>query len=141
MEASNSKLKPNRKGRMMAITGERFLAVSGAEVFTVSRHALDRMFEHTHLYPTRGLAGVMFGRGRQVKPSEMLLLGYRPGYDRRLKRGEKSWYFHLRVFAQDLIAVIGEGDRPGEYVWLTTYAPTGQPDRFALAEPEALYAA
>ena len=124
----------------MAITGAGFLNVSKAERFTVSNHALDRIWQHTDLNPTRALATVLFSHSRQVKPFQMMLMGYRPAYARRLKEGKKSWYFRFMLLGEELIAVVTEGSEAGEYAWVTTYHPSQQSEHYRLATYEMLAA-
>lgn len=123
----------------MAITGAGFLDVSRAQTFSVSRHALDRIWQYTDLNPTRALATVLFNHSRQVRVHQMLLMGYRPGYIRRLREGTKSWYFRFLLFGEELIAVVTEG-APGEYAWVTTLHPTRQTECLQVATYEMLAA-
>jgi len=116
----------------MAISGDRFLKVTKAKSLRISRHAMDRMTQRVGVQPTRGLTAVLFNRSRQVKAPDMFLMGYRPSYGTRMAHGEKSWYFRFNFFAEELIAVIGEGDRQDEYVWLTTYALSDQSEHYRL---------
>ena len=101
--------------------GNTFLHVTKATAFTITPHALDRIGQRVGFRPTAGLAHVWFGRSRQVDYADMLALGYRPGYPRRKRAGKSSWYFRFSVFGEELVAVVGEGRQPGEYVWVTTY--------------------
>jgi len=110
----------------MAVHGDKFLILSKAHAFTIREHALDRVLQHTGLLPTRALAFALFDRSRQLKVADMILLGYRPAYSRRKRRGKSSWYFRFHLFAKELIAVVQKGSEPGEYVWVTTYGLTAQ---------------
>ena len=121
----------------MAISGNRFLRLTRARALQISRHAMDRMNQHVGVEPTRGLAAVLFNRSRQVKMPEMIIMGYRPNYGTRIAYGERSWYFRFNFFAEELIAVIGEGDGQDEYVWLTTYAPSAQSEHYRVTGEEA----
>ena len=121
----------------MAISGDRFLKVTKAKALRISRHAMDRMNQRVGVHPTRGLAAVLFNRSRQVKAPEMFMMGYRPSYGTRMACGERSWYFRFNFFAEELIAVIGEGDAQDEYIWLTTYAPDAQLEHYRLTGKEA----
>ena len=125
----------------MAITGEKFLTVTKAESFSITAHALDRLDEYTGLAPTNGLALALFARSRQVKVREMRLMGYRPGYERRMANGIRSWYFRVVVFGQELIAVISEGCANGSLAWVTTYSPNAQSNLLRMIEYESRVAA
>ncbi len=122
----------------MAITGEKFLMLSKAVFFDVSCHALDRLREHSGVDVTEEGALALFEDSRQVRPGEMVLMGYRPRYQARLSAGQKSWYFRFLLFGQELIAVVTEGFTSGQYAWVTTYAPTPQSEIYRLAEYEGL---
>jgi len=125
----------------MAISGEKFLQVTQATQFEITTHALDRMYEHTGLAPTYGLASVFFSRSRHVKPEEMRLMGFRPGHDRRKASGIRSWYFGFKVFGQELIAVIAEGRETGSLTWITTYGPGVENEPNTAAETSSMVAA
>ena len=125
----------------MGITGERFLGLSKAENFVITDHALDRLREYTGLEPSEDDAFSLFGESRQVRPEEMILMGYRPRYGRRLMEGQKSWYFRFLAFGEELIAVIGEGFTRGQFAWITAYGPTRQSELFRVADYETLAAA
>lgn len=112
----------------MAITGSKFMEVSKARTLQISRHAMDRIARHTGLEPTEALARTLFHRSRQVKAGQMWLMGYRPGCVRRKGDGRQSWYFRFVLFGEELIAVLQEGARAGEYQWVTTYGATPQSD-------------
>ena len=118
----------------MAITGSKFMEVSRAQGLEVSRHALERIAQHTGLEPTEALARTLFQRSRQVKPAQMRLLGYRPAYKQRKDRGVQSWYFRFVLFGEELVAVLQEGALPGEFLWVTTYGPTAQSEQFQWAD-------
>ena len=122
----------------MAINGKKFLDLNRTEKLTITQHALDRVYEYSQVRPTKGLASVMFHRSRHVKHPEMITLGYRPAYGRRLQRGEKSWYFRFKVFATELVAVISEKDSSGRFVWTTTYGCNEQTDLYRLGEQQML---
>jgi hypothetical protein len=122
----------------MGVTGERFLELSRAEALEVSVHALDRLCERVGFRLTTEEAIGLFQRGRQVKADEMILLGYRPAYGRRLHRGRRSWYFLLPVHGAELIAVVSQSDGEGEFAWVTTYAPNAQTDELRMASYDAL---
>lgn len=125
----------------MATTGEKFMRLCKAVTLTITSHAMDRMAKPLGWNPTPSLAAAFFRGSRYVKPDQLYRLGYRPAYGRRQRAGERTWYFLFRVFGQELVAVVGKGDGPGEYVWVTTYAPDAQTDHFRLGEPEAVLAA
>jgi hypothetical protein len=107
----------------------------------ISGHARARLEEHTGLPISKSVAYSLFSRSRHLSVDQVRLLGYRPGYETRLSQGRRSWYFRMHVFGQELLAVIGEGELPGEYVWVTTYAPNPQSHHLRLGEPELLTAA
>lgn len=107
----------------MASSGEKFLEVTKATGLSVTRHALERIKQYTGLQPTRELAHALFRRGVHVRAQELFLLGYRPGLAKR--RGATSWYFRFQLFGEELLAVIAQGDSPGEFVWVTTYGVNG----------------
>ena len=117
----------------MAVNGERFLRLSRAEALHISRHALDRIDQHVGRYVGREEALDLFCRGTQVRAEGLLQLGYRPAYAGRLARGQRSWYFRFGIEGTELIAVIGQGMLPGEYVWLTTYGRNRQTDQYQVA--------
>jgi hypothetical protein len=135
------KEKNQEEEKTMAVTGAGFLNVSRARWFAISAHALDRIREHTDLHPTKSLAEVLFNHSRQVKPQEMMFMGYRPGYTRRLKEGQKSWYFRFLLLGEELVAVVAEGAVAGEYTWVTTYHPNEQSEHYRLASYERVAAA
>jgi len=118
----------------MAITGSTFMKVSRAQRLDVSGHAMDRIAHHTGLHPTEALARTLFHRSRQLKTSQMRMLGYRPAYEQRKAHGQRSWYFRFTLFGEELVAVVQEGALPGEYLWVTTYGSTPQTDRLRRAD-------
>jgi hypothetical protein len=122
----------------MGVTGERFLELSRAEDLEVSGHALDRLCERLGLRLTTEEAIGLFQRGHQVKADEMILLGYRPAYGRRLRHGRRSWYFLLPVHGAELIAVVSQADGEGQFAWATTYAPNDQTQQLRMASYDAL---
>lgn len=105
----------------LGVFGERFLRLAEASEFSVTVHALDRLEQRLGFRPTRALAHLLFSRARQVRIDDLRLLGYRPRYETRVARGERTWYFRFRVFGQELIAVVAEDRAPGRFVWVTTY--------------------
>ena len=125
----------------MATTGRKFLRLTKAQEFTISRHALDRVREYSGFDLTHGLASVLFRHSRHLRVDQVLLLGYRPRYGSRLAQGEHTWYFRFRLFRQEFIAVVGEGERPGEYVWVTTYGMNEQTRNYRVVDAEAVAAA
>ena len=118
----------------MATTGEKFLRLTKAERFVISGHAMDRVEQCTGMQLTEALASALFHRSRHLRVEEMFTLGYRPAYGKRLRRGEKSWYFRFHLFAQELVAVVSQKDESGEYVWVTTYFPSRQSEHYRLAD-------
>jgi hypothetical protein len=126
----------------MSINGAKFLDVTRAEGFTVSPHARHRMEQFTGIDVTESVAFSLFKRGKQLRIDELRLRGYRPAYEPRRRKGIESWYFCFQLFGQELVAVIGCGSRPNEYVWLTTLGPTVQQDRLRITQaPSAAVAA
>ncbi len=107
----------------MAVNGTRFLRLGKAQEFTISHHALKRLYEHTGREFTEDDAFLYFCQSKQLKFEEMGERGYRPGFQQRMNRGIHSWYFLLPESFHELIAVITKNETNGEYVWITTYAP------------------
>lgn len=103
------------------MNGERFLRLSKAEKFLISRHALQRMAERAGVVLSKKEACKRFFRAAQLKPWQIALLGYRPAYSQRMRRGIRSWYFRLVIGDREMIAVISEGKSLGQYIWVTTY--------------------
>jgi hypothetical protein len=132
-----SKSQMNPSALSVGVCGERFLQLAKADEFALTTHALDRLEDHLGFRPTRALAHHFFGRARQVRIETMRLMGYRPAYEARALRGEPTWYFRFQVFGDELVAVVTEGDLPGSYVWVTSYAPNGQMDRCRMVEQPA----
>ncbi len=125
----------------MATTGRKFLKVSKARGLTISQHALDRVREYSGFGLTRGLATVLFRHSRHLRAEQVMLLGYRPRYWGRKAEGEPTWYFSFRIFGEEMLAVVGQGEQPGEYVWLTTYGINEQTRHYRLANTDAVAAA
>jgi len=112
----------------MAITGQRWLQLTRAEHLEVCAHALHRIRERAGRWLNEEQAIELFLSARHVRPDDLLLLGYRPAYHRRLRGGQKSWYFRIVVEGRELIAVIGQqGD--GDFAWVTTYGRDAQTDQ------------
>ncbi len=107
----------------MAINGQRFLTVSKACDFVITRHSLVRIQEFTGCELTMDEAFSSFCQSEQLTFSDMLARGYRPGYKRRIQKGIHSWYFLLRCQDHELIAVITDGECEGDFEWVTTFAP------------------
>lgn len=124
----------------MATTGRKFLKLSQAQGLTVSRHALDRMRQYTGLDLHENLAMLLFRHSEYRSPEQVLMLGFRPRYWGRKAEGQKSWYFRFHVSGEELLAVVAEGDRPGEYVWVTTYGVNDQTRHYRLVDTEAVAA-
>ena len=97
--------------------------------------------EHIGWPVTEDAAFQLFQRGRHLRVAQTFVLGYRPGYVRRLRRGKRSWYFRFEVNGEELIAVVGQGVMPGEFVWLTTYGRTPQSDQYRSATYDQIVAA
>lgn len=126
---------------IMATTGRKFLKLSKAMEFRISEHALDRVRDYTGFGLTHGLAMVLFRHGRQLRVEQVRLLGYRPRYWGRKAAGEPTWYFAFRIFGEEMLAVVGEGEQPGEYVWLTTYGVNEQTRQYRVANMATVAAA
>ena len=122
----------------MAVTGEKFLALSKAEGLEISVHALRRLHERTGRRVSEEEAFELFLSARQVRAHEMIVLGYRPAYGSRLKEGQKSWHFRLLVGGEEAIAVVEQSFREGEYVWMTTYGRNAQTEHLCTATCDAL---
>jgi hypothetical protein len=122
----------------MGVTGAKFLELSKAEAFEVAKHALYRLREHTGFRFSEDEALGLFRAARQVRPKQLIWLGYRPAYGRRKANGQKSWYFRTTVAGREVIAVVGEGDLEGQFVWVTTYGRNAQTDQLRAASYEAL---
>ncbi len=115
---------------MAGIRGNRFLYVTRATALDITEHALDRLGRYMAYRPTRALAEQFFMRARHLRVSQLRLLGYRPAYEVRYKRGQRSIYFRFQVFGEELIAVLQEGEAPGAFVWVTTYGKTREVEQF-----------
>ena len=122
----------------MGVTGRRFLELTKAEGLEISGHALCRLRERTGRRVSEEEAFELFFNARQVRAGEMIMLGYRPAYGRRLRRGQKSWYFRLLVGGEEAIAVIGQAIGEGEHVWMTTYGRNAQTEHLCMGTSEAL---
>jgi len=126
----------------MATTGAGFLHVTKSDSIGISRHALCRLQEYCGGRFSMAEAFDLFLHGKQVSQQDMLMLGYRPCYERRFRRGQKSWYFRSTVGGEELIAVVGQA--PGEmgYTWVTTYSRSAQVEQLAtVAFDELAYVA
>jgi hypothetical protein len=122
----------------MAVDGAKFLKLSNAEGFTISAHAVQRLGEHTGRFIPEDQAHEVFCKGRQITAQEAILLGYRPAYGHRPNGGQKSWYFRIEPDSREMIAVVTEGDYPGEFVWVTTYGRNQQTDALQIASFDML---
>ena len=124
----------------MAVTGEKFLELSKAEEFEVAKHALYRLREHTGRRLSGEEAMELFRGARQVRPKQLIWLGYRPAYGRRRAHGQQSWYFGTTVAGREVIAVVGEGDMDGRFVWVTTYGRNAQTEQLGALSYDAVLA-
>ena len=122
----------------MGVTGGRFLELTKAEGLEISGHALCRLRERTGRRISQEEAFELFLCARQVRAGEMIMLGYRPAYGRRLKRGQRSWYFRLVVGSREAVAVIGQDIGEGGYVWMTTYGRNAQTEHLCTATYDGL---
>ena len=114
----------------MAVTGQKFLDLSKAEEFVVTGHARRRLCERCGKWLDGDEANEAFCCARQVRPPQLLMMGYLPGYGRRLRKGQKSWYFRFVVDGREAIAVVQEGRIEGRYIWITTFGRTRQSDNY-----------
>ncbi len=122
----------------MAVTGQRFLELSKAEGFEVTGHALVRLCERCGKWLAGGEARWAFCCARQVRPKQLIAMGYRPAYGKRLRKGQKSWYFRFLVNGREAIAVVQEGLIEGTYVWVTTFGRNRQSDHYRALSYEAV---
>ena len=122
----------------MGVSGERFLELTRAKGLQISKHALRRLHERTGWHVSEEDSFALFLGARQVSAHEMIMLGYRPAYGRRLRKGQRSWYFRLIVGSGEAVAVIGEAVMEDEYVWLTTYGRNSQTEQLCTATYDRL---
>ena len=122
----------------MAVTGERFLWLYRQSRFLITQHALDRIRDRTGIEINIDQAFSFFQAARQLKPKEMILLGYRPNYTDRCRRGTLSWYFRLQLSNYELIAVVSQSHLAGDLAWVTTYCRNEQNEHLALTTFENL---
>ncbi|HOX40541.1 MAG TPA: hypothetical protein PL033_21395 [Candidatus Brocadiia bacterium] len=121
----------------MAITADRFMDLNGLSELRITGHALGRIEEQVGCEVGADDIADPFLTARQVKPFQMLILGYRPKYATRKSSGEKSWYFRFLFKAWEFIAVLSQkGD--GQIKWVTTYARNPQNDALRLLDFDEL---
>lgn len=125
----------------MAISGQRFLQLSKAKAFAISTHALARTSHYAARPVDKTEAHGLFEHARQMRHEAMVGAGYRPKYKTRLKQGEKSWYFRLPAGNREMVAVVTETERRGEFLWVTTLAPNVQTERLRFAAMDLAAAA
>jgi len=116
----------------MATNGKKWLRLNKTPNLKISFHALDRLQEYTGRFFTEEEAQYLFETAEHLPVEEVRGLGYRPAYDRRLNREERSWYFRMRLGGRELIAVVGQKDL-GDPAWVTTYTRNRQTDLLAFA--------
>lgn len=124
----------------VAITGQRFLELNKVELedFEVAGHALVRLRQFTGIGTIdEDQARNVFLRARQVKPAQLILLGYRMRYWGRKNKGEPSWYFRLVFKDQEMVAVVGLSRLSG-FVWVTTYTRSEQTELYAVTDGDEL---
>jgi len=112
----------------MGVSGERFFALSGADTLCITEHALERIEQHCGIALGKAEAYTFLCGSSLLKAEQLMRLGYRPGYDRRKRRGEESWYFRFLLDGEELVAVLSRGGEPGEFVWRTTYGRNPESD-------------
>lgn len=122
----------------MAVNGEKFLLLNRDRKFVITQHALDRIRDRIGIAIDAGQAFESFLGARQLKQTEMILLGYRPNYDYRCRRGTLSWYFRIEFYNQEIIAVVSQRGTGGNLAWVTTYCRDRQNEYLALTTFEAL---
>jgi len=122
----------------MAVSGERFLELTKAERLEISGHALRRLHERTGWRLSEEESFELFLSAKQVRVPEMMMLGYRPAYGRRLRKGQRSWYFRLLLGGEEAVAVIGQAFGEGGYVWMTTYGRNSQTEQLCMGTYERL---
>lgn len=110
----------------MGVTGTKFMTLTKAARLCITDHAMERIAQYAGIAPTPGLAQAFFERSIHVRHEELRAMGYRPAYGERIRHGRRSWYFQFQVFGDQLIAVLTEGDRTDEFVWVTTYGRNAQ---------------
>ena len=118
----------------MAITGEKFLSLNRTSCLRYSRHAKERLDEILgYRYADRDMEA-LFSGARQIKSSEMVMLGYRPDYDGRKSRGIDSWYFRAEVGGTEVVIVVGYCKIYERLIWVTTLGRSRQTDAYAVAD-------
>jgi hypothetical protein len=126
----------------MATSGEKFLRLTKASGLRVTHHALRRIRERAGVMLSPDNARHHFGGAQQVRLQQLLLLGYRPRYDGRQRRGHQSWYFKLTLAGQEIIAVVEQDAEPDKYLWVTSYTPDAQTRQYRVSGIAApIYAA
>lgn len=100
-------------------SGESFLNVHQGQSFIVAPRALEKLAAHTGFPATRAVAMAMFRRAHRVRSCELWPMGsWRSGSN----EGKRTrWYFRFRVFSQELIAVVSEGEDEKTLEWTATY--------------------
>jgi hypothetical protein len=121
----------------MSVRGERFRKLNGAQHLEVTDHALRRIRQRAGMRLSEREALALFLNARQMRTEDLLVLGYRPAYGRRLRQGQKSWYFRLPLRGCEMIAVIGQR-YDGSIAWVTTYAPNAQTEELRATTNDAV---
>lgn len=121
--------------------GDKFLWVSKAESMEITEHALERIYQHCRRWLSKQNAYEIFQQATLLKPWQIAVLGYRPGYTWRLLQGIHSWYFRFTLNGEELVAVLSEGQTKGEFVWVTTYGRNRESDLRRMNQALSLIAA
>ena len=119
----------------MAVNGKKFLDLNRCDEIKVSGHALDRLYKRTGVGLTARQAAGLFTTARQLRPFDLVALGYRPRYGRRRHLGQETWYFLMSIAGREAISVVTRDRVTGQLVWATTYAPNMQTRLFRALEP------
>ena len=100
-------------------SGESFLNAHPGHSFIVAPRALEKLASYTGFPATRAVAMAMFRRAHRVRSCELWPMGSwrEGGSDSKRTR----WYFRFRVFSQELIAVVSEGEDDKTLEWTATY--------------------
>ena len=109
---------------MNVSTGEKFLTDREGQSFVIAHRALERLADYTGFPATRAVAMAMFRRAYRVRSCELWPLG--AWHANSSDQPRRRWYFRFRVFSQELIAVVSEGDTENTLEWTATYQLTGE---------------
>jgi len=114
------------------ISGKKFLNLNNKESVIITNHALDRIADCMGRPISIQSALKLFEESRQIKYGDLLLMGYRPAFAGRKKKGVMSWYFRLESQESEMIAVISNSQRGDALVWLTTLFENKQTRNFRI---------